>query len=69
MDAALMTLDEFIRATRLGRTTAYRLVKRGEIPSLRVGRALRIPTAALESWIGSKVAASHTATAESKEAA
>lgn len=33
---------------RIGRAAAYRAVHRGEIPTIRIGRALRVPRAALD---------------------
>jgi excisionase family DNA binding protein len=35
----------------VGTTLAYELVGRGVIPHIRLGRALRVPRAALEAWI------------------
>jgi len=34
----------------LGRTRFYRLVRAGLIPSCHIGKAIRIPTAALKAW-------------------
>ena len=39
----LLTVEEFARVARLGRTAAYDAVRRGDIPSVRIGRSLRIP--------------------------
>ena len=36
----------------ISRKTAYRAVERGEIPSLRYGKRLRVPTASLRSLVG-----------------
>jgi len=36
----------------LGRSSAYEAVRRGEIPVLRFGRALRVPTARLRVLLG-----------------
>ena len=40
-------------ASRLGVTTnrIYQLIRAGVIPALRIGGALRIPTAAWEDWV------------------
>ena len=40
------------RALGLSRNSAYEAVKRGEIPSLRIGSAIRVPTAALRQMLG-----------------
>jgi excisionase family DNA binding protein len=36
----------------LGRSAAYEAVRRGELPSLRFGRSLRVPTARLRVMLG-----------------
>jgi excisionase family DNA binding protein len=37
------TVDEVADMLRIGRNAAYDLVARGEIPSVKVGRLLRVP--------------------------
>lgn len=44
----VLTVEEAAKLLRIGRTAAYEAVKRGEIPSVQIGRSLRIPRAALE---------------------
>lgn len=49
---ALLTPDpEVMHVTGLGRTTIYKLIATGEIPSVRIGRAVRVPAAALQRWL------------------
>jgi excisionase family DNA binding protein len=36
----------------LGRSAAYEAIRRGELPSLRFGRSLRVPTARLRVLLG-----------------
>jgi excisionase family DNA binding protein len=48
---ALLTVPEAAHRLSLGRATAYRLVQQGELPSVRIGRALRVPTEALNAWV------------------
>ncbi|OGL26555.1 MAG: hypothetical protein A3G44_15610 [Candidatus Rokubacteria bacterium RIFCSPLOWO2_12_FULL_73_47] len=48
----LLTIDEAAAWLRLGRNGAYELVRRGEIKSVRLGRLLRVPRAALEELAG-----------------
>ena len=36
----------------LGRNTVYDAIKRGEIPSIRIGKAIRVPTASLKAMVG-----------------
>ncbi len=36
-------MDEVAAVLRMGRTAAYEAIRRGEIPSLRLGRSIRVP--------------------------
>jgi excisionase family DNA binding protein len=49
--AELLTVPEAARRLSLGRATTYQLVRRGELPSVRIGRAVRVPARALEQWV------------------
>lgn len=42
-----LTVDEFGRLMRLGRSKAYDAVRNGEVPHLRFGKIIRIPRSAL----------------------
>lgn len=42
-----LTIAEVMEILPLGRTAAYEAVKRGDIPTVRLGRRLVVPTAAL----------------------
>jgi excisionase family DNA binding protein len=42
-----MSVDEFAIAAGVGRGTAYEAVRLGQIPSIRLGRRIRIPTASV----------------------
>ena len=42
-DTQLLTVPETARLLRISRNLAYELVARGELPSVRLGRAIRIP--------------------------
>jgi excisionase family DNA binding protein len=42
------TLSEVASALRISRGSAYEAAKRGEIPTIRIGRRLLVPTDALE---------------------
>ncbi len=48
----LLTVEEAARRLGIGRSLAWRLVRRGDLPSIRLGRLVRIPGRALEDWIG-----------------
>jgi excisionase family DNA binding protein len=54
---ALLLLDvaDVQQLTGLGRTKAYELVESGEIPSIRIGRARKVPYVALLEWIQKKL--------------
>jgi excisionase family DNA binding protein len=53
LDRITLTVEE--AGTRLGisRTLAYELVRRGEIPSIRLGRRVLVPIRALERLVKS----------------
>jgi excisionase family DNA binding protein len=44
---AFLTVDEAAAVLRLGRTAAYEAAARGELPTVRFGRRLRVPRGAL----------------------
>jgi excisionase family DNA binding protein len=47
----LLRIDEVAQLIGVSRTTAYALVNKGEIPSVRIGGLLRIPNDALRKLI------------------
>ena len=47
----LLTVRDVAVALRLGRTRTYALLRSGEIPVIRVGRAVRVPREGLSRWI------------------
>ncbi|HXC49720.1 MAG TPA: helix-turn-helix domain-containing protein [Candidatus Limnocylindrales bacterium] len=51
MQQTLLTVQDVIEATRLSRTVVYELLKHGELPALRVGRAIRVRNEDMQSWI------------------
>jgi excisionase family DNA binding protein len=54
MEPGLMRIEEAARYLAIGRSTMYELVAQGAVPTVHIGRAVRIPTEALkqlvESW-------------------
>ena len=42
------TVDQAAELLGIGRNTAYEAVRRGEIPTIKIGRRLLVPRAALE---------------------
>jgi len=47
----LLRAEEVVEMTGWSRAKVYAMAKSGEVPSLRAGRSVRIPLAALERWI------------------
>jgi excisionase family DNA binding protein len=50
----LLTIDDCMDRTRLSRRTINKLIATGELESILIGRARRIPADALTNWINSK---------------
>lgn len=49
--ALALSVEEAGRRLGLGRASAYAAVRRGEIPSIRIGKRLVIPLVQLERWL------------------
>jgi excisionase family DNA binding protein len=49
----VMTLNEVAALLRISRGSAYEAAKRGEIPTIRIGRRLLVPAAALDRMLAS----------------
>ena len=47
----LLRPEEAAAVLGLGRSTIYELLRAGELPSVHVGRATRIPAQAIQRWI------------------
>ena len=47
----LLTVEEAARRLGIGRTLAWRLVRSGDLPSIRLGRLVRVPQSALQVWL------------------
>jgi excisionase family DNA binding protein len=48
-----LTVEEAARALGIGRSLAYELARRGELPTLRLGRRLLVSKAALDRMLSS----------------
>lgn len=55
MDKLLLTIPEVAHRLGLGRSFTYQLVMSGEIPSIKLGRARRVPVTALEEFIAARL--------------
>jgi excisionase family DNA binding protein len=49
--AALLRVEEVAKALSVSRAQAYRLVRRGDIPCVRIGASVRVRAATLDEWI------------------
>ncbi len=47
----VLTVEEAAQLLDIGRTLAWRLVQEGELPSVRLGRCVRVPRRELETWV------------------
>jgi excisionase family DNA binding protein len=47
----LLRVPEVAKALGLGRTKVYELIAAGELPMIRLGRAVRVSVAALQKWV------------------
>ena len=53
MTAVLLTVEDAAQALALGRTKIYELLDAGELRSIKIGRARRIPVDALHEFVRS----------------
>jgi excisionase family DNA binding protein len=53
----VLTVEEAAKLLRIGRTAAYEAARRGELPTIRVGRSIRVPRAALDRMLAGDVPA------------
>jgi excisionase family DNA binding protein len=55
MDQALLTAAEVAGQLRVSTMTVYRLIRRGDLPAVRVGRNYRVRAADLERYLETQV--------------
>lgn len=55
MSVTLLTAAEVAEQLRVSTMTIYRLIRRGELPAVRVGRNYRVRASDLESYLASQV--------------
>ena len=58
-DMQMLTPDDIMQALRLSRSTVYNMLKRGEIPSVKIGNMLRVNKSAFEHWLEQHTAEAH----------
>ena len=51
MDQMLLRAEEVARALGLGRSKTYELIASGQLPVVKLGRAVRVPREALQQWV------------------
>jgi excisionase family DNA binding protein len=52
----LLTVPEMCELCHIKKTLGWKLVQTGEIPSIKLGRLVRVPRAELEAWIARQAA-------------
>ena len=55
----LLTLPEVAKALSVATRTVRRLIERGELPKVKVGRCVRVPAEALLAWVDKEVMHAH----------
>ena len=56
MEAGLLTLGEAAEMIGLGQTKTKELIRRGELPRVKIGKSMRIPRSSLQRWIDDRTA-------------
>ena len=57
LDRPLLTIPETAEYLGIGKTLTWQLVQQGVLPSVRLGRLVRVPRARLDAWLASEDAA------------
>jgi excisionase family DNA binding protein len=50
----LWTLDDMVQFLRISKTTLFRMVKKGEVPHVRIGRKIYFVKDAVQKWVEAK---------------
>jgi len=50
----VVTVNELAKMLKIGRNTAYELVRAGNVPSIKIGRQIRIPKTGIISYLTEK---------------
>ena len=54
MERMLLKPPEVAKILSIGRSMVYELIAQKEIPSIRIGRCIRVPSEALQRWLKEK---------------
>ncbi len=52
----VLTVEEAAKALKIGRSAMYEAIAKGQVRSIKIGRKIRIPRAALAQLLGESVA-------------
>jgi len=55
MEQLLLRAEEAAKILGIGRAKTYEMIASGELPSVRVGRAVRVPASRLGQWIEDRI--------------
>jgi excisionase family DNA binding protein len=50
----LLRIDAAAERLSISRATLYRMIQRGELATVRIGSAVRVPVVALERWLAAQ---------------
>lgn len=64
MESLLLRVDEVAQLLKIGRTRTFELIASGELPVVRIGRAVRVPRDDLERWLRSRTTGGLTSEVE-----
>ena len=56
MERLLLRPTEAAEMTGLGRSKMYELIAKGVVPSVRIGKSVRVPVEALREWVKAQTA-------------
>ena len=54
-DRLVLTIEEAAHLLKIGRSCAYEAARRGELPTIRMGRRLLVPRVALDKLLGGEL--------------
>ena len=54
-DQFLLRAEQVAERLQLGRAKVYSMMSAGELPTVKIGRAIRVPSSELAAWIARRV--------------
>ena len=61
LEPQLLRAEEAAEFLNIGRAKVYEMMASGELPSIRIGRAIRVPLTQLREWLETRVGANSAA--------